>query len=65
MRVLATPLAESPSGFLTLSVGVAACVPQAESQAEALLAAADQALYPAKAQGRDLVLPGVLPHSSP
>ncbi|MDI4633867.1 diguanylate cyclase [Pelomonas sp. V22] len=65
VRELAIPHADSPSGLLTLSIGVAACVPQAESLAATLLAAADQALYQAKAQGRDLVLLGTLPHSSP
>lgn len=42
-------------GFLTVSIGVA-CYPQDGTTVEALLAAADQALYRAKHEGRDRVV---------
>lgn len=48
---------ESSTGeFLTLSCGVAAMVPREESTPEALVAAADEALYEAKKQGRNRVV---------
>ncbi|MGF1645658.1 MAG: diguanylate cyclase [Kineosporiaceae bacterium] len=40
-------------GFLTISVGVAVCIPAAEWAATDLVRAADAALYRAKAEGRD------------
>jgi diguanylate cyclase (GGDEF)-like protein len=40
---------------LTVSVGVAAAVPAAGGAAAELVAAADRALYRAKAEGRDRV----------
>ncbi len=48
---------DSPiSSYVTLSIGVAGKVPAAESTAEKLVAAADQALYQAKAEGRNRVV---------
>lgn len=47
----ASPLAP----HVTISVGVAALVPSAETSAEQLVAAADRALYDAKTGGRDRV----------
>lgn len=44
------------SRYLTVSVGVASIVPSHEYSPDMLLAAADQALYQAKAQGRDRVV---------
>ena len=41
--------------WLTASIGVAACIPSIEGVPESLLAAADKALYRAKAQGRNRV----------
>ncbi|WP_017297759.1 diguanylate cyclase domain-containing protein [Nodosilinea nodulosa] len=44
----------SPSGTtITLSFGIATLMPASDSPAESILAAADQALYAAKAAGRD------------
>jgi len=45
---------ESPSGHLTVSVGCAAIVPRGGGRA-ALMASADEALYRAKAKGRNCV----------
>jgi len=42
---------------VSLSVGVASLIPTAEEPAESLINAADVALYRAKAQGRDCVVP--------
>ncbi len=44
----------SPQGqVLTLSGGITTCVPDASTRAEGMLMRADEALYAAKAQGRD------------
>ena len=48
------PLSEE--GFVTLSCGVAYTVPGPESSPENLLGNADNALYEAKAQGRNRVV---------
>jgi diguanylate cyclase (GGDEF)-like protein len=57
VRALAIPYPEAPTGIVTVSVGVASTRP-AESGVTPtqLLAAADQALYQAKGQGRDKVV---------
>ncbi len=44
-----------PLGRVTVSLGIAALVPAIGQQPEVLLALADQALYQAKAQGRNQV----------
>ncbi len=45
---------DSPQGLaLTLSGGITTCVPDASTSAEGMLMRADEALYAAKAQGRD------------
>jgi len=43
------------SGFVTISIGVAACRPGASTDAECLIAPADAALYAAKRSGRNRV----------
>lgn len=45
----------SVSEYVTLSLGVACCIPAPMSQPAALIAIADEALYRAKAAGRDRV----------
>ncbi len=47
--------AEEPVGIVTISAGVSAILPTAESAKEQLLQAADQALYQAKRCGRNCV----------
>jgi len=43
------------SEYVTLSLGVACCIPAPKDQPEALIALADESLYRAKASGRDRV----------
>jgi PleD family two-component response regulator len=48
----------SPIGpYVTVSIGVSAARPSAETLPQALIAAADRALYAAKGEGRDCVAP--------
>jgi diguanylate cyclase (GGDEF)-like protein len=58
VRALAIPHAGSPGGIVTLSLGSASVIPRAELRPEDLVAAADEALYRAKAQGRDRAVLG-------
>jgi len=54
VRNLEIPHAESTTaGYVTLSLGVAARMPNADDSLEALIAAADVALYRAKNSGRN------------
>lgn len=59
MRTSVTALAiahrASPFGHVTVSIGVVTVVPAGEDRAESFLARADEALYRAKAAGRDRV----------
>jgi diguanylate cyclase (GGDEF)-like protein len=43
------------SEYVTLSLGVACCIPAPKDQPETLIALADESLYQAKASGRDQV----------
>jgi diguanylate cyclase (GGDEF)-like protein len=58
VAVLGEPHVGSPTGRLTISVGVAALVPSAGVTAAGLLAAADAALYQAKQHGRNVTWAG-------
>jgi diguanylate cyclase (GGDEF)-like protein len=55
---LGEPHVGSPTGRLTLSVGVAAVVPSADTTVEMLVEAADLALYQAKQHGRNITWAG-------
>jgi diguanylate cyclase (GGDEF)-like protein len=57
--------AETPSGYLTISVGVAALDPGPGQSPPDLVAAADAALYGAKRQGRDRVVADLSPSVAP
>jgi diguanylate cyclase (GGDEF)-like protein len=53
---LAMPHPSSPAGpVVTISLGVSACVPSDECTLQSLIAAADEALYAAKREGRNQV----------
>lgn len=56
IAALQLPHTESRYGHITVSIGVSASVPQPGQQAAQLLKQADQALYQAKAAGRNQVL---------
>jgi diguanylate cyclase (GGDEF)-like protein len=52
---LRLPHASTALGFVSISLGVAACVPQVDTGAFTLLKAADDALYRAKMKGKNAV----------
>ncbi|HYQ92493.1 MAG TPA: diguanylate cyclase [Candidatus Competibacteraceae bacterium] len=55
-KALAIPnVVEQSPAILTISVGVACCVPDAQTDADSLISRADKALYHAKAAGRNRV----------
>jgi diguanylate cyclase (GGDEF)-like protein len=56
VEALRIPHAEAPAGFVTISVGVASLQPQRQQDAQALVEAADSALYAAKRGGRNMVV---------
>lgn len=57
LQLLALPHPDSGAGpLVTMSLGVASAVPSAGLPAEGLIAAADQALYQAKAGGRNRIV---------
>jgi diguanylate cyclase (GGDEF)-like protein len=57
VEALGIPNAGSPiKGVVTISLGLAAGVPTKNSSLDGLIAAADQALYQAKHQGRNRVM---------
>ncbi|QUS62283.1 diguanylate cyclase domain-containing protein [Synechocystis sp. PCC 7338] len=50
---LAIPHTESDTGYVTLSIGIAVCLPDRHGSPHALVKAADLVLYEAKANGRN------------
>jgi diguanylate cyclase (GGDEF)-like protein len=65
VRALALPYPEAPKGIVTVSVGVASARPEPGLSEASILAAADQALYKAKHDGRDRVVLAPLESSTP
>ena len=55
---LAIPHEDNDSGVVTLSLGVACCIPGSGSEPESLIERADAALYEAKRMGRNQVVAG-------
>ena len=55
IRTLNIPHSESPSGRITMSIGIAAAAPGFDNPPDDLINAADKALYRAKHEGRDRV----------
>jgi len=58
VEALALTHEKSPLGRVTISLGVATIVPDEEHDSDLLLRSADQALYRAKTQGRNLAILG-------
>lgn len=55
VKSLGIPHAGSPTGIVSISIGVGVMVPMIDDRAEQLLQLADQGLYMAKSAGRDCV----------
>ncbi len=55
IRAMNIPHSESPSGRVTMSIGIAAAAPGFDNPPDDLINAADKALYRAKHEGRDRV----------
>jgi diguanylate cyclase (GGDEF)-like protein len=66
LRTLAIPHRNSQvSSYVTISIGLATIIPQPNSDFEEIIAAADQALYQAKAAGRDRFIHSQLQTQNP
>jgi diguanylate cyclase (GGDEF)-like protein len=59
VAALAVPHTASPSGHITISIGVACARPTLGDPPSSLIREADQALYDAKRAGRDQVMSGL------
>lgn len=46
---------DTPKGILTISLGIASCIPKINNKAKTLISVADKALYEAKSHGRNQV----------
>ena len=55
IAALAIPHAQSPTGIVTVSIGVASLIPSSEQQPSELVQLADAALYDAKLAGRNCI----------
>jgi diguanylate cyclase (GGDEF)-like protein len=62
---LGMPHAASPLGHVTVSIGIAAAVPTAQTNADVVLRAADRALYEAKHSGRNRLVASVVRENLP
>jgi diguanylate cyclase (GGDEF)-like protein len=62
---LSMPHAASPLGHVTVSIGIAAAVPTAQTSADVVLRAADRALYEAKHSGRNRLVTSVVRENLP
>ena len=58
VQALGLEHAEGPAGVVTISLGAATCQPAPDQDHQTIVAAADQALYAAKEQGRNQVRVG-------
>ena len=63
VRGLRIPHAGNEIGLVTVSIGIAATLPDADMDPSTLLRAADLALYEAKAAGRDQSVVAPEPHT--
>ena len=55
-RAIALPHEHSSYGCVTVSIGVASMIPEVDQNSNALIQAADQAMYRAKASGRNMAI---------
>jgi len=65
LQALALPHERAAAGCVTVSIGVASMIPTERQSAELLVRAADQALYRAKAQGRNRIMQAQQGQASP